>query len=324
MIGARSVDHGSRLLPALLVVIAGCASIPPSVIELPASSGAIELEDTPFYPQERYQCGPAALTTVLRQSGVAVPLDDIVDKVYLPGRQGSLQVELLAATRTEGRLPYVIDGRLAAIRAELASGRPILVLQNLGVATAIGDWSRWHYAVVVGIDADRDKIILRSGTDRRRVTATRTFLRTWRRGGYWGMVVLRPDELPANAERSRYFAAIAALEEAGRAAEAAVAWRTALGKWPDDSVALFGLGVSRLALREYRAAEQAYRDLLQRDPTVIAARNNLALALAEQGKYAAAMQEIGIALAENRDTALETELRNTAAMIRRREAGAAE
>jgi tetratricopeptide (TPR) repeat protein len=190
------------------------------------------------------------------------------------------------------------------------------VLQNLGVAAI----PSWHYAVVVGIDADRGEIILRSGTDRRRATATRPFLHTWRRGDYWGMVVLAPDELPAAADRSRYFAAIAALEEAGRATEAAVAWQTALGKWPGDTVALFGLGNSRLASREYRAAEQAYRDLLRRDPTVTAARNNLALALAEQGRYDDAMQEIGIALAKNRDAALEGELRNTEATIRRRSA----
>ena len=69
------------------------------------------------------------------------------------------------------------------------------------------------------------------------------------------------------------------------------------------------------------AAEEAYRDLLQRDPTVIAARNNLALALVEQGKHDAALQEIGIAIAANRDAALEGELRNTEATIRRRDAG---
>lgn len=298
-------------------MLAGCAPIPPSVSELPVAAGAIELDDTPFYPQERYQCGPAALATVLDRSGAVVSLDDIVDKVYLPGRQGSLQVELLAATRTEGRVPYVIDGNLAAIREELAAGRPVLVLQNLGVSAI----PRWHYAVVVGIDADRNEVILRSGTDRRRVTATTIFLRTWRRGDYWGMVVLEPHELPANAERSRYFAAIAALEEAGRAAEAAIAWQAALGKWPRDTVALFGLGNSRLALGEYRGAEQAYRDLLQREPTAIAARNNLALALSGQGKFDAALQEIGVAIARNGDTALDGELRNTEATIRRRAAG---
>lgn len=304
-------------MPALLLLLAGCASIPPSVSELPEPARTVELGDTPFYPQERYQCGPAALTTVLATSGVAVSLEAIVDKVYLPGRQGSLQVELLAATRTEGRLPYVIDGTLQAVFRELEAGRPVLVLQNLGVAAI----PRWHYAVVVGIDPQRGEVILRSGTDRRRVTPVRPFLHTWRRGGYWAFVALRPDELPAVPDRSRYFEAIAALEEAGRAGEAAVAWQAALANWPQDNVALFGLANAYFALRDFAAAEAAYRDLLQRDGSLIAARNNLALVLAEQGRFDAAMHEVEVALSETSDAALEKELEDTAAQIRRASAG---
>lgn len=317
MFGAKRVFDRSRLLPALLVMVAGCAPIPPSVSELPATGGSIELEDTPFYPQERYQCGPAALATVLAQSGAAVSLENIVDKVYLPGRQGSLQYELLAATRTEGRLPYVIDGSLAAVWRELAAGRPVLVLQNLGVAAI----PRWHYAVVVGVDAERGEVVLRSGTDRRRVTRVSTFLRTWRRGDYWGMVALAPDELPVAADRSRYFEAIAALEQAGQPEQAAIAWETALRNWPGDAVALFGRANALFALRNYRAAEEAYRDLLERDGGAVAIRNNLALALAEQGRYDAALQEIDVALSATDDSALQRELRDTEATIRRRKAG---
>jgi tetratricopeptide (TPR) repeat protein len=305
-------------LPALFVVLAGCAPIPPTVSELPVSAAAIELDDTPFYPQERYQCGPAALTTVLTKSGVEVSLDDIVDKVYLPGRQGSLQVELLAAARTEGRLPYVIDGTLEAIWKELAAGRPVLVLQNLGVAGI----PRWHYAVVVGIDAERGEMVLRSGTDRRRITPVSTYLQTWRRGGYWGMVALAPDELPAAVDRSRYFEAIAALEQAGRAEEAAIGWQTALREWPGDSVALFGLANARFAMQDFDVAVTAYRELLELDPGLSAARNNLALALLEQGEYGTAMEEIEFALSGDPDAALEQELRDTEASIRRRMAGA--
>lgn len=303
-------------MPALLVMAAGCAPIPPSVSELPATGGSIELDDTPFYPQERYQCGPAALTTVLVQSGATVSLDEIVDKVYLPGRQGSLQFELLAAARTEGRLPYQVDGTLDAIWRELEAGRPVLVLQNLGVAAI----PSWHYAVVIGIDAGRGEIVLRSGTDRRRVTRIRTFLHTWRRGNYWGIVVLAPGQLPAAPDRSRYFKAVAALEQAGRTEEAAVAWQTALRQWPGDTVALFGLANAYLAQAEYAAAETAYRDLLEHDGKLNAARNNLALALAEQGKFDAAIEEIGVAISANSDPALEKELRSTEAMIRRRKA----
>lgn len=316
MYGARRVLRKSRLVPALFVLTSGCASIPPSVSDLPDAAQTVELEATPFYPQERYQCGPAALATVLVASGAAVTLDDIVKKVYLPGRQGSLQFELLAAARTEGRLPYPVDGTLSTIWQELEAGRPVLVLQNLGVSAI----PRWHYAVVVGIDTENDEVVLRSGTDERRVTPTRAFLHTWRRGGYWGLVALKPGELPAAVDRARYFEAVAALEEAGRAEAATAAWGAALSQWPGDTVALFGLANANLALRNFAAAEDAYRTLLDRDSSLLAARNNLALALAEQGEFDAALQEISVALSENRDAAVDKELRDTEATIRRRKA----
>jgi hypothetical protein len=60
---------------------------------------SLELEDTPFYPQKEYQCGPASLATLLVASGVCVDPDILVPLVYLPGRRGSLQLELMSASR---------------------------------------------------------------------------------------------------------------------------------------------------------------------------------------------------------------------------------
>ena len=302
-----------RWLPALLLLLSGCASIPEAVRELDASAGRVELEDAPFYPQQRYQCGPAALATVLTMSGTNISLPAIVDKVYLPEKSGSLQVELMAATRTSGRLPYVIDGTLSAVWNELAAGRAVLVLQNLGVAAI----PRWHYAVVVGIDPQQREVILRSGTDRRRITATKTFLRTWRRGDYWAVVVLRPGEMPANVDQGRYFETIAALEQAGELDEAAVAWQTALRVWPGSSAALFGLGNVRFASGQFAEAEEFYRRLLARDDRLLVARNNLALALAQQQEFDAALAEISIALAQNSDAALVSELEHTQETIKK-------
>jgi hypothetical protein len=296
----------SRLMPALFFLCTGCAPIPESVSELPEGT-FIELDQTPFYPQERYQCGPAALTTVLAMSGADVRLDDMVGKVYLPGRQGSLQLELLAATRSSGRLPYVIDGTMTSVRKELGAGRPVLILQNLGISAI----PRWHYAVVVGVDTGRDQVFLRSGTDRRRVMELDTFLRTWRRGDYWAMVVLRPDELPASADRERYFTAISGLEEAGQLDAAAEAWHTAGAYWPADVVVMFGSANVSLARGDHVVAEQKYRSLLQDHGSLVVARNNLALALAGQGRFDEASAEIDRALADNDDSLVEAELRDT-------------
>jgi tetratricopeptide (TPR) repeat protein len=296
-----------RLLATVLwICLAGCAGISDSVRQLPGAA-EIELGDVPFYAQQRYQCGPAALTTILAASGADVTLDEVVGKVYIPGRKGSLQLEMLAATRTSGRLPYVIDGTLAAILAELNAGRPVVVLQNLGVAAL----PRWHYAVAIGIDTQRDRVILRSGTERRRETPTRLFLRTWARSNFWGFVALRPGEMPATADRQRYFAATAGLETAGRVAEAALAWQAALGRWPDDPTALFGLGNTQLSRGDLTGAERAYRQVIAVNPALAVARNNLALTLARQSRFAEALSEIEQARALNQDAALDRILLDT-------------
>lgn len=229
----------------------------------------------------------------------------------MPGRQGSLQVEMLAATRTAGRIPYVIDGTLRVLWEELSAGRPVVVLQNLGVAAI----PRWHFAVVVGVDTERDVVILRSGVDQRRLTSLTTFLRTWRRSDFWGFVVLRPNELPTGVDQLRYLKAVAALENAGRDAEAAAAWHTALNAWPNNPVALFGLGNALLAAGDGVSAEGYFRTMLESDPASAAARNNLAMALGRQARYEEALREIAIALKDNSDPALERELRHTETAI---------
>ncbi len=305
-----------RLLPALLMSallfgLSGCAAIPDEVSQLADPDIVVELSATPFYPQERFQCGPAALATVLESSEVAVNLDDLASKVYIPGREGSLQVELIAATRNSGRLPYVLDQSLSALVGELQEGRPVIVLQNLGIAA----FPRWHFAVVIGYDGTSESVILRSGTEKRRLTDTRLFLRTWERGDYWAMSVLAPGALPLNVSRDRYFAAVADLEQVGMHAEAAAFWSGALKRWPDDPAALFGLGNSQLHLGDYIEAERSYRRLLTVRPYLSIASNNLAVALARGGKQQQALELLLDSLQRESDPELIALLRETLAEI---------
>ncbi|NIR27918.1 MAG: PA2778 family cysteine peptidase [Gammaproteobacteria bacterium] len=306
----------------------GCATTARSP-QLPEGVTSVELNETPFFAQERYQCGPAALATVLGASGVEVEPDELVAQVYLPARKGSLQVEMLAATRARGRLAYATSGEFDAVLAELDAGRPVLVLQNLGLEI----WPRWHYAVVVGFDAQRDAVILRSGVERRETLSRARFLETWQRAGAWGFVVLRPGELPAAADASRYLEAAAALESAGRTEAARRSYETAVRRWPASPIAWLGLGNTRYAQGDLRAAERAYRELLERAPDDPVARNNLAQVLTERGCHGAALAQVeaGLSLLGPGDalrpalaeTRTEIRLRRTARSVRGSESGCA-
>ena len=305
-LNARQQIRG-RLLPALLVLLAGCAGIPENVRELPNAAVRVELTDTPFHPQSQFQCGPAALTTALQASGAEVELDEISAKVFLPGREGSLQVEMLAATRTSGRLPYRIDGTLTALVTELEAGRPVVVLQNLGVAAI----PRWHYAVVIGVDGERERVILRSGQERRRETPLGVFLRTWSRSEFWAIVTLPPGELPTHVDKTRYFSAVVGLEQAGQPGATMLAWHAATQHWPTDPTARFGLGNAHYAMSDFPAAEKLYNETLAIAPDLTVASNNLALAQARQGRFADALATLDSAQQKNEDPLLEPVLSGT-------------
>lgn len=269
---------------------------------------AIELRATPFFPQERYQCGPAALATVLGASGVEITAGELVDRVYVPGRKGALQAEIVAAARHYGRVPYLIEPSQDALIAEIQSGRPVLVLQNLGVSL----FPRWHYAVVVGLDPVRDAIVLRSGTEKRRVTDREIFLRTWSRGERWGLVLLGAGELPARGSAADFLSALAAVEASGQLAIAEAGYEAALARWPDSVLAMLGLGNIALSRDELRAAERRYRQVLAEEQGNLIAMNNLADTLGRAGRVTEAVGFIDAAIRiAGPDHALAPALRRT-------------
>lgn len=239
----------------------------------------IELTATPFYPQEELQCGPAALATVLDSAGSRATPDALVSEVYVPGLEGSLQPELLGAIRRRGLLAYELPPTLEGLAAELVAGRPVLVLQNLGLASR----PIWHYAVVIGADASTETVTLRSGREQRLQMSSTKFMSSWDKAGRWALVVLHPDEAPADPRRERLHRAVLGLEAAGRPAEASQAWRVVLHIWPDDSVALFGLGNARYSLGDLHGARVAWERYVKQNPAEPSGLNNLAVVLGDLG-----------------------------------------
>ncbi len=273
------------MLVACVLLLGGCAARGPLIL---SPARLVELDDTPFFPQTAHQCGPAALATVLGASQINVTPAQLEPQVYLPGRRGSLQVEMQAAPRRYGRLSYRLQPELAAILAELDAGRPVLVLHNYGLPI----WPRWHYAVVVGYDGNHDRMLLRSGKTRRQSLSAANFMRAWDNGGRWGLVLLRAGELPAVPDKQRYLEAAAAFERVAAPLDAWAAFDAAVKSWPEEPVALVGRGTASYASSNLQQAASDYRAALNIDPAQTGARNNLAMTLLESGCPQAAGREI--------------------------------
>jgi tetratricopeptide (TPR) repeat protein len=271
-----------------LAALSGCASLFPQSAGLRETlpeplKEHVELKDVPFFPQTDYQCGPAALATVLANDGLKLTPEALVPEVYLPERKGSLQIEMLAAPRRHGIVSYQLAPRFADLLEELAAGNPVIVLQNLGFRDG------WHYAVAVGYDYHWGKLYLRSGKTKRQVMPFAIHEFTWMRSGYWAMVALPPDRIPKTADESRYLSAVAALEHAGDARDARTAYQTFLKRWPGNVNAAIGLANTHHALGELADAEAVLRRAEKLDPSSVIVLNNLAQTLSDEGRDAEAL-----------------------------------
>jgi tetratricopeptide (TPR) repeat protein len=261
-----------------VVLLGACARTPIVPVGSAGLPGSVELDAVPFFPQEDYQCGPAALATMLTQRGVDTGPEQLVKRVYLPQRKGSLQVEMVAAARAHDLLVYQLEPRLEAVLSEVAAGNPVLVLQNL----AFDRWPQWHFAVVVGYDLTAQTLVLRSGTTRRWTGSFRQFERSWAKGNRWAVVTVAPDQLPRTAKETVWLKAASDLEQTGHDDTALKAYEKAAEHW-SSGLSWFVLANARYAQGDKQAAERALRTSVQRDSSFAAGWFNLSQVLAERG-----------------------------------------
>jgi Peptidase_C39 like family/Tetratricopeptide repeat len=278
------------LVGVFLLCLVACATPPQTRLMLASPPASLpkhaELAGVPYFAQDAYQCGPASLAMTLSAEGIAVTPEALKPELYLPDRHGSLQVEMLAATRRHGAVAYQLAPELNDVLHEVAAGTPVVVLQNLGFAW----YPVWHYAVVVGYDLNNAEVILRSGPEQRQLLPMRTFEYTWARSGYWAMVALPPGRIPETAEENSFIAAVSALEKIGDPERVQRTYIAALGRWPGNLSAQIGVGNTAYLLHDLVQAEDAFRQATLDHPDSVAAFNNLAQTLADQKRYPEALE----------------------------------
>jgi len=276
----------------LLAWLAGCAQLVPQTMGLRTAwpegvPQRVEWAAVPFFPQDEYQCGPAALATVLSYSGVDVTPDPLVSQVYLPSRRGSLQVEMLATPRRYGRVSYALAPRYADLLREVAAGNPVVVLQDIGPL-----FTQWHYAVVNGFDYASGTLWLRSGKLARQEMPFTYFERTWIKGGYWAMLVMPPDRIPVTATEEGWMTAVLAMARVSEGDAATKGYAAALKRWPDNLAAAIGLANQHHKRGALADAVAVLRQARQHHPQSVIVMNNLAQTLSDQGRNAEALAQI--------------------------------
>lgn len=246
---------------------------------------SVELVAVPFYAQRDFECGPAALAMVMSYLGQVTTPDALAPSLFIPGRKGSLPVELMAQARERGFVPEKLNPDLRAIATAVAEGSPVIVMQNNGLS-----WHPlWHFAVVIGVDAEHGKVILRSGESQRLVLTWSVLDRTWARSGKWAIRLLPvASQWPASVSAEAVIPQLLVMAKL-KPELAQQGLRQATSRWPLEAAAWLALAQVDEGINGLPQAEKTLRTGLQALPRQPALLNNLADLLRRSGRLQEAL-----------------------------------
>ncbi|HEV8661948.1 MAG TPA: C39 family peptidase [Candidatus Methylomirabilis sp.] len=182
-------------LAAGFLLLAACAG--PSAEALRAAVAAApeggRILPVPFFPQEEYQCGPAAVASILAYWGISAEPAAIAEAIYLPRLKGTLSLDLLLYAEQRGLRAVLLPQSADALKAALRAGRPIIALLNVGSRLI----PTWHYVVVVGYADGPRAFLAHDGRHRERVFSYDDFAWRWQASGQWALLVEPPPGSPA-------------------------------------------------------------------------------------------------------------------------------
>lgn len=172
------------IAPVLCVslLLSSCASVKP------VQEGIVRM-DVPFFEQEDYQCGPAALAAVLNYwfqregKGRTTTPGEIVREIFSPSARGVLGLDLELYARKQGFRVHSFRGTIEDLCRHAGQGVPLIILADYGFA----GYQRNHFMVVTGC-GDR-VIMVHSGRKANQTITHGELERIWKRAGSYTLSV---------------------------------------------------------------------------------------------------------------------------------------
>jgi ABC-type bacteriocin/lantibiotic exporter with double-glycine peptidase domain len=144
------------------------------------------IHDVPFFPQEEFQCGPAALASVLNYWNADVSPDDVAAEIFSKSARGTLTIDMILHAQKNGFYAEQFRGSLEKVREYVDAGYPLVVLVDYGFWLIQAN----HFMVVIGYGGDH--VIVHSGKTANKFLQVNKFLTSWEKTGYWTLLIRRP------------------------------------------------------------------------------------------------------------------------------------
>ena len=159
-----------------------------SCVSMPESYRADEahiIENVPFYPQEKNNCGPASLASVLNYWGIHVTPEQIEDDIFSESVSGTLTIDMVLYAQSKGLHAQQYKGTLDLLKKHIDSDSPIIILVDSGIYPIQMN----HFLVVIGYRDDA--LIINSGNKREKLVKERDFMKAWKKTDYWTLLITR-------------------------------------------------------------------------------------------------------------------------------------
>jgi hypothetical protein len=238
------------------------------------STTANVIPNVPMQKWDIKSCGAGSLSAVLQHYGDPTTMDEW--QASLPKtRGGVMSIDLVLAARKQGFDAELVTGDAALVEAEVRAGRPvILMLQVVQYPGKSLDF--FHYIVIDGFDQSSNLFRTQFGDGKPRWAPMSRLMSAWKKTKN-ATIVIRPRD--PNAEALR---AAVRLEQEGKYALAAHAYRELLLRDPKSVLAWTNLGNAEMQIGRRPAAEEAFRKALELEPDAADTLNNLAWLLFEE------------------------------------------